>query len=196
MKNKLLILLFSCIQLIFLKPWIQCKSFLYDYHFSFYDLELQLIDAVNKDRNLPIFIARFFHNKASQFVIDIYKRYTHFLDLRLLITLLSFVGFFGVLLGIWYFIESKKRNWKIGLLIFLTFLAPFVEVLINPKLPFILKLIIIATPFNVLSIYGHVQFISKHKSLLVLPIYILLIVLSIAWITVIPDQAFNYCTKR
>ncbi len=176
-----------------LKAWLVCKNFFDYYHFSLFDLELQLIYAINHDQGLNVFIARMFHNKLLQFFIDVYKRYTHFLDPQLLITLLSFAGLFGVLVGIWYFLKSGKRNKKILFLILISFLFPLLEVITNFKINFIFKLLLIAMPFMALSIYGHLEFIKSQNKFIYIPVYLILIILSLSWLILIPDQALKYC---
>lgn len=181
------------VQLIPLKAWMGCKNFFDYYHFSLYDLELQLIYAINHDQGLPVLLARTFHNKLLQFFIDVYKRYTHFLDPQLLITLLTFVGAFGVVISIWYFLNSQNRNKKLGFLILVSFGIPLLEVLINFKLPFIYKILVVAIPFNLLSLFGHYMFLRPKNIKTVLLIYFILIVLSVCWIILIPDQVLKYC---
>ncbi len=198
MKNKktlTLVISLLSIQIFSLKAWLMCRNFVDSYHFSLYDLVLQINDGARHNEGVPVFLVRVFHNKVLQFVIDVYRRYTHFFDWQLLITLISFVGLFGVLLGIWYFVDSKKKNKFVGFLILAMFLTPFIEMLFNPRIDFDLKLFLIAVPFQTVSSIGHYQFMNKHKSLLTLFIYIALIILSIAWIAIIPGQAFRYCAK-
>ena len=188
MNKFLLIILLLIIQIFQTRIWIQCKSFADYYHFSFYDLELQLIYAINHDSGLPVFVARAFHNKVLQGGIDIYKRYTHFLDWQLLITLLSFVGVFGILLSIWSFLNNQKKDKKIGFLILAAFLFPFIEVVINPNLPFAFKLFVIVFPFTLLSILGHYFFIKKYNFKKIIIVYFILSFLSIAWLLLLPEQ--------
>lgn len=194
MKLRILIISISILlQVVSLKAWLVCKNFFDYYHFSLFDLELQLIYAINHDQDLNIFIARMFHNKLLQFFIDVYKRYTHFLDPQLLITLLSFIGLFGVLVGIWYFLNSRKRNKKVLFLILISFIFPLLEVIINFKINFVLKLLLIAMPFMTLSLYGHLEFIKSQNKFICIPVYLILIILSLSWLILIPDQALKYC---
>ncbi len=193
MKIKIIIALIILFQLVPLKAWALCKNFFDFYHFTVFDLELQLIYAINHDQELPVLLARTFHNKLLQFFIDVYKRYTHFLDPQLLITLLTFVGVLGVLLAIWYFLNSKKKNRKVFLLIILSFLIPLIDVIFNLSFPFIFKLLLVAIPFNILSVYGHMKFLDSGNKKLVYVTYFILILLSVYWMISIPDQALKYC---
>lgn len=183
------------IQILPIKLWNLCKNFLDYYHFSSYDLELQLIYAINHDYELPIIVARIFHNKASQFAIDFYKRYTHFFDWQLFITSISLVGVIGFLFGIWYFLSSSKKDKRIGIVLVLAFVLPVFEVLFNPNLPFFFKFLLIFTPFHLVSLYGHYRFIKAHKIRVSVIVYILLLILSLIWILLMPDQSYKYCLK-
>jgi len=195
MKNKKLfsVIFLLAFQLLPLRFWVNCKSFLDTIYFSAYDLELQIIDLIHKDASVPIFVARFFHNKVTQFALDVYKRYTHFLDIGFFASFITFVGIFGMLLGIWYYLNSKKKDKRIGLIILLSFVIPFIEVLFNPVLPFTFKVILIIIPFQVLSAYGHYQFIKKKRSKLITTVYLILIIISIIWIFFLPDAVYKYC---
>ncbi len=183
------------IQLLPIRLWNLCKNFLDYYHFSSYDLELQLIYAINHDYELPIIVARIFHNKASQFAIDFYKRYTHFFDWQLFITSISLVGVFGFLLGLWYFLNSERKDKRIGIGILLAFTLPIFEVLFNPNLPFFLKFLLIFAPFHLVSLYGHYRFIKACRTRTSIIVYFFLLVLSLIWILLMPDQAYKYCLK-
>lgn len=196
MKNRnILVIPLLLIQLLFLRFWLSCRDFFDYYHFSPYDLELQINEAVSYDGNLPVLIVRFFHNKGTQFVIDVYKRYTHFLDIQLLIALLSFVGLFGLALGVWYFLSEKKKNMKLGVLILSAFLLPLIEVIMNFNLPFVVRLIIIALPFNIISVYGHLRFVKASRPHLVPLTYIALIALSFLWLFIMKSEVFKYCVR-
>lgn len=190
--NKFLLIPLLVVQLLPLKLWLQCKDFMDYYHYSTYDLELQLIYAINHDSGLPVFIARAFHNKVLQGAIDIYKRYTHFLDWQLLITLITLVGVFGVILSIWYFLNQKKKDRRIAGLIILVFLVPFVEVVIHPNLTFPVKLFLMAMPLNLLSFLGHFTFIKKINSKKAVFVYLILITVSVGWM-MLPSQVLKYC---
>jgi hypothetical protein len=195
MKDKKIIsvLFLLVFQLTPLRLWLKCKSFLDSIHFSYYDLKLQMIDLIHKDVSVPIIAVRFFHNKITQFTLDIYKRYTQFLDIGFFASFITFVGSFGMLMGIWYFLNSKKKDKRIAMVIFLSFFFPFIEVLVNPSLPLFIKIILIFAPFQILSAYGHYQFIKEKKSKLIIIVYSILIIISIIWIFFLPGAVYKFC---
>jgi hypothetical protein len=197
MKNRNLFVAFLLLifQLIPLWFWTNCKSFIDSFHFSYYDLTLQLTDLTHKDSSLPIFVTRSLHNKIVQGVLDLYKRYTQFFDIRLFITLFTFVGLFGLFFAIWYFLNSPKKDKRVGFLFLLALMLPLIEVLINPILPFVIKILIIAAPFEILSLYGHYQFLKRKNLKFLIPVYLVLILLSLLWILLLPDILYNYCVK-
>src|SRR5438046_588964 len=110
MKKILLLPIAFCYYFAF-RAWLACIDMMDYYHFSSFDLKLQITNLITYDFDQQIFVTRFFHNKIVQFALDLYKRYTHFFDPLLFISLLSFVGFVGVLLGVWYFLKAKKKNY-------------------------------------------------------------------------------------
>lgn len=174
--------------------WLQCRDLMYYYHFTSLDLRLQIINLITYEYKQGVLVARIFHNKPVQFVIDIYKRYTHFFDPQLFITLLSFAGFVGLIFGFWYFFKNKKSR-PAWFLFILMFLLPLAEVLINLKIDFPIRIIAISLPFIIFSIFGHLQFMKNHKSLGVVVFYIILFLITAGWFLNFPHDAFNYCTK-
>jgi hypothetical protein len=197
MKKLIFIIPLLFIQLIPVRFWGQCQRFLDTYHFSLYDLELQLIYAINHDYELPIFLARVFHNKLVQFFLDIFKRYTHFFDIQLFFTAITLVGLFGYILAIWYFLIAKKKDLRIAILILISVITPLIEVLFNPDLPFLIKFISIFLPFHLLSIFGHYNFIKKNlsKKILVFLVYLVLISITMLGFLEISKTVSNYCVK-
>jgi hypothetical protein len=196
-KKEISLFLILIFQLIPVNVWFSCKSFLDNIHFSYYDLQLQLIELNSRDASSSsVYVTRFFHNKATQFVLDVYKRYTQFLDIRLFVTLMTFVGVFGILLAFWYFLGSKKKDVRVGILILISFLTPLVEVVLNPDIPFMFKFIIFIVPFEILSLYGHYQFLKQKKAKILIPIYFVLIIFSILWLFTLPDLVYSFCVKR
>ena len=192
--KKLLIFLLSIVNIVYLRYWLSCVDLNYVYHFSAYDLQLQVIDAIHTDTS-SIFVTRFFHNKISLFVLDVFKRYTHLLDIQLLICLISFAGFFGLLLGFWYYFNSKNKKIYITLSLLIFFLFPLLEVIFNFKIAFLIKILIFWIPLFIISSFGNWSFIRSKNTKIVFFIYLILIVLSILWLINFPQLAYTYCTK-
>ncbi len=193
--RNLFILLIIFIQALSLKTWLSCKNFLDYYHFSLTDLTLQVNYALMSDGDESIIVAHLLHNKLVQFVLDIYKRYLHFFDLQMIITLIGFLSLVGLVLGIWYLVNSKKKNIFVIVFALLIFVFPLIEIIFNLPFPFILKIIFITIPMLMVSIYGHYHFIWEKNIRIVILVYLLLITLSLLWLFILPEQAFKYCIK-
>lgn len=192
--KKIIIIPIVILNILTLKVWYFCTSFNYVYHFSFSDVQLQINDLTPPDSG-SIFITRLFHNKLIQSVLDLYKRYTYFLDLNLLVSLLSFAGLVGFVLGVWYFLSSKKKKHLI-VLFALALLMPMVEVLLNLNLNFPVKLLLVGLPLELISIYGHFRFIQENrKSVLLWGFYVIIFIISMLLILSYPHSAYNYCSK-
>ena len=190
--KKLILFLILLVQLFALKPWFLCRNFIY--HFSMLDLNLQLIDAIHTDYG-PILVTRIFHNKPVFFILDIYRRYLHFIDVQLLTVLLSLVGIFGFISGLWYFLNTKKKEKVLSILILWAFIFPLLEIIFDFKLDFPIKLGIFWFPFVVISTWGHWKFISSKKLRSVVFIYLILMALSVGLLISYPNDAFLYCYK-
>ena len=69
----ILVSLILILQIVSLKPALGCRDFSSYFHFSSYDLKLQIEDAVHNDVGIPLWQARFFHNKLTFFILDIFR---------------------------------------------------------------------------------------------------------------------------
>lgn len=192
--KKLILFLSIVFPLYSFSLWKKCVDFASVYHFSRYDLELQLTDAIHTDTG-PLILTRIFHNKPVFLLLDIFKRYTSLLDINLFVSILSLVGIVGVGLGIWYLL-SYKKSYLSGFLILLILLFPLV-VVVNPSLPFKFLLPLFFSPFFLLGAYGHYKFIEENRLKKVLPIfYLVLFILSLLMIFAYPQSAYTYCATQ
>lgn len=190
--KKVVLLFIIFVQIFALKPWLLCRDFIY--HFSILDLNLQLIDAIHTDTG-PLLLTRVFHNKPVFFILDIYRRYVHFIDPQLLIALLSLVGFFGLILGIWYFFDSKKKNKLIGFMLLLGFVYPLFEIFLDFKINFLIKIGIFWFPFMIISAWGNWRLIKSKSLTSAVFIYIVLILISIGLLINYSNSVSLYCYK-
>ena len=143
----------------------------------------------------PSLLQEFFTINPFFLVLDIYRRYLNFIDVQLLTVLLSLVGIFGFILGLWYFLNTKKKEKVLTILILWAFIFPLLEIIFDFKLDFPIKLGIFWFPFVVISTWGHWKFISSKKLRSVVFIYLILIALSIGLLISYPNDAFLYCYK-
>lgn len=174
--------------------WKKCLDFASVYHFSRYDLELQLIDAIHTDTG-SLIVTRIFHNKPVFLLLDIFKRYTLVLDVNLLVSMLSLVGVVGVVLGLWYLL-SQRRKYLSCLLILVLMLLPLI-VVINPGVPFKFLLPMFFVPFFLLSALGHYRFIEEYRlKKMLLIFYLVLFILSLVMVIAYPQSAYTYCVTQ
>lgn len=163
--KKLLIGIVLILQLTLLKNLSSCWDFKSDFHFSSYGLKLKIEGEINNDVGLPFFVVRFFHNKINFFILDIYKRWLFFWDLPFLLSHLSIIGVFGLLVEIYYLFNSiikKEKKSDIFLFIYIIFL-PFSEIIFSPKLSFLIKICLIIIPRQIFSLLGLWKFLTRER---------------------------------
>lgn len=194
MRKKVLVIVVFAIEFISLQQWFLCKRFKDFIHFSSINLNLYLDDLIHNDIGVPLSVIRIFHNKAVVVITLLFKNYLQFWDIRFAVNLFSLVGYFGIILGFWYIFNEDKRKWYIYIVLFILFFLPLIEVLFEPNFYFPLKVILIALPYQVFSLFGAWQFLRKDSTLRAF-ILIFLIIISMWWYFVLQNDVFNYCVK-
>jgi len=149
---------------------------------------------VNNDSGIPPIIVRFFHNKITVFM-DVFTRYyLRFWDFRFTLNLLSVVGCFGLVLGFWYLLNGnfgkKKYLWVI--LAFLL-LIPLIEIMLEPNINIILRMIIVALPLQIFSVFGVWQFLKNDPRRFRVLFIICLLFVSAWWISILFNDISGYC---
>jgi len=185
----ILILLFLSTQLINLSFWTKCFSLQYFFHFSSYDLGLQLLSAIHNDSGLPLILTRILSNKLDFFLIDIFSAYLQFFDPQFLISLFSLLGFLNIFAGILFAIKDKRKLPKILIIVFL--LIPFLEIFSNSHFFFVLFYFSFAILGLLLSFYGTMQFLVKFSSSN--KVFIFLLAISLLWILFLSNNVHYYC---
>jgi len=183
------------LQLLALKPGLNCYDFSSDFHFSAFDLKLQIEEAIHNDIGISLFWVRFFHNKLTFFVLDVFRRFLMFWDFQFLLSFLLPIGILGFLVGIYYSLVNNNRKKKRGLLFvlcYLLFISLF-EIIFSPKLKFLIKLLFLIIPSQFFSLFGLLKFLQKNKRNVFMVIILLLI--SIWWTLVFPSEFGRFCVK-
>ncbi len=178
-----------------LKTWTVCKN-LSDEFFHFFSsrFNLELNGFIYQDKNIPIKLIRFFHNKPAAFIIGVFDRYLHFWDSLFLINLLSISGFFFLLYGLWNLAVTKKYKELVSLISFSIILS-FLEIFLNLKINFVVKLILISIPYQILVVFGFWSFIRRHKSIKISMGVLFLSAISGLWILTFPHDVLKYCVR-
>jgi hypothetical protein len=191
--NYVLIVIILVLQFIYLRPGLQCWDWNSSYHFSLYDVKLQVDAAIRADKNVPILFTRAMHNKATYLVLDIFKRLMLFMDFRFLVSYLLPAGLFGLMTAVFLIIKEKllRNNWLDFwvVLLFYSLGVRLFEIIISPNFSFVLKLILMVLPQLILAAYGIYRQLKEKKYWLV----IVLILISGLWIKVFPKEILNFC---
>lgn len=187
------IIIFSAIliQLMFLYKWVDKTSFLDKYHYSSPFLQIKIDNAIHNDINQPIGLIRFYHNKISFFLNDIFDRWLLYYDIKLVVILISPVGAFGFYIGIFNLLFTKKTALS-KILLFFIFSLPVMETLFKPDVDFSIKIALLTFSYIFVSFIGLTKFFpAKLISLRCLSI-IILIWISALWLFIFPADFINF----
>jgi len=194
MKKIFIFILFILLILYRLYQFSICKSYTDIFHYSssvfaFYDSEF-----FHNDNSGPFWLIRFFHNKITIFLPLVFHTYLRFWDTVFLVDFLTFVGVFGLVLGIWYICTGKRKK-SLFILLGLILVTPFVEIFFSEKLPFLLRLLILWIPLQLTSFYGIKKYLSAKANWKRYILFLLLVVISILWILGLNTSMYSYCIK-
>lgn len=204
MIKKLILFAIIFTELIVIKPWTPCVSLKNEFNFSYKQLTIEIDDAIHNDSNLPIVYTRFFHNKPVFLIRTIINKWLNFFDINFLINSMSPIGFFGLLLGFWYIVISKKILVFSYIALFIV-IIPFFEIVLFYNSNILLKFIYIFLPRILLSVWAFNKFLSDkistaNKQYYFLGEYtkeffiIVIIFFSILWFSLFQDNIKNiYC---
>ena len=194
MNFRYVILIFLVILFAYLlKTHLSCSNYNGNFHYSFYVNSFHLNELISSEDQVPIFVARLFHNKITIFLFDIFNRYIQFFNVNYLINILGLAGLFG-LFYFYYSISAFKAGRKIvRIFAIVTLLLPFLEIFQLTKQTFFLKILYLILPYQAITLMGFSFFLKQNKPISY-AIYFLLLLMSIGWIMVFQREALNFCT--
>lgn len=194
MKLKYFYLIFLCIifglllNLIFI-----CKNYNGNFHFENHVISFHLNELIQTEESTSITITRFFHNKISVFIFDLFSRYLQFFNIFYLINILSIFGVFGLFYFYFSIFKEEKINKFFKFFSIILLLIPFLEIFQFNKHVFVIKIIMLIIPYQIASFLGILFFIRKGDFIKIL-ICSLLILLSIGWFIVFNKEILSFCT--
>lgn len=196
MKRKITLIIVSfVIENIVLAKWfIYCKELKDVLRITTPQITEYITRDIHNEQQVPLFIIRFFYNKVSETIFWGLKPYLRFWDVSYFVSLLSLIGCIGILFGIGYFLIQKKKPLSVSVLFIWLFLITLFEVFFHPNTFYTLRLILIAVPLELISLFGLWMALTKNKA--VLPIIIIGIALSILLLSFYPTDFLNYCIGR
>lgn len=156
-----LILIFI-IQVTALLPWFACSDFTIPVHFSSFDLGLRLIENIHNDVGVPLQEVRMYHNKVTGSLFDIFGHYIQFWNISFLAKFVSLAGVVGLVAGLSYFF-TKKKNWMLWSAFSYLLVVPFIEMFGFTKLPYLVRLVLVAMPFVIWSLFGYWNLLKEKK---------------------------------
>jgi hypothetical protein len=175
---------------LYLSYWFNCyldsKFF-----FSPLDLKLRIIFDVRTDQNVPLIVARLFHNKLTQGSTDIFNAYFHFWDIRFLLMLLSPFTLFFIFFKIFNLIKSGfGLSFYEKVILFLCLISPM-PIIFNLIGNRIITVIIFAFPLIFMSLSGLFLFIKRH--LYAWAYCIFLIAISLWYMFILNSKIIEFC---
>ncbi len=176
-----------------LKTHLSCIDYNGNFHYFSQVVSFHLNELTSSDRQVPIFIVRFFHNKVSVLLFDIFNRYIQFFTVFYLINILSFVGLFGLFYFYFSFFAQRIENKWTKIFAVILLLLPFLEIFQLMKQAFIIKIFYLILPYQVAAYIGIFLFL-KQKKHISYGICFLLLLLSIGWIIVFRHESLSFCT--
>ncbi len=183
LKIIILLILILIVQAFALLPWFTYTDVSAPVHFSSFDLELRLIENIHNDVGVPLQEVRMFHNKVTGSLFDTFGHYLQFWNLTFLDKFISLAGVVGLGAGLYYFF-TKKKNWILWLTFGYLLVAPFIEIFGFTKLPYLVRLVLVAMPFVIWSLWGYWNLLKEKK-------------ISVKWIIVllVVSLWFQFCVQ-
>jgi hypothetical protein len=128
---------------------------------------------------------RFFHNKISYLFFRLIEYYIVLIDFDFLIPIISLAGTLGFYLGCYFLIKDYGEKGLLLLTSWFLLIYPYLILIFSLKIVFIWKVILIALPYQLLSIFGFLSlekiFNSPRQKLLFSFLWLVLILLSVGW---------------
>ncbi len=176
-----------------LKTNLSCLNYNGNFHYSPNLVSFHLNELTTGDHQVPIFVVRFFHNKISVLMFDIFSRYIQFFNVFYLINIVGLAGLFGLLYFYFSFFSRKVKNKFIKIFGVLILLFPFLEIFQLIKLSFFFRTLYLILPYQAAAFMGFFFFLKQRKPASYIICFFLLL-LTIAWIIVLRRESLNFCT--
>ncbi len=176
-----------------LKTHLLCVDYNGNFHYSSHVASFHLNELTTGDHQVPIFMVRFFHNKISVLLLDIFNRYIQFFNIFYLVNILGIAGTFGLLYFYFSLFSQKIRNKFIRIFGLIILLLPFLEIFQLIKQAFLLKITYLFLPYQIAALLGFFFFL-KQKKTVSYTICFLLLLLTIGWTIVFQNDALSFCT--
>lgn len=191
MPQSILIVLTAVIEIVFLQVWSTCHNLSDKFHFSIFDANLKLQEAITNDVGYSTYAARFFHNKVIVYGTEFLNKYILFWDVRFDVLLFSLIGYFGILYGLWLLITTRRNYVKRLIILGIVLLLPLIEIF-QLFQPFQVRFVITILPMYVISLFGLWQFMKRYKRKGLISLFVLLL-LSLWYGSVLHNDFNNYC---
>lgn len=192
--RKVLIIVALVIELFSITRWQGCWLFKDIFYFTLPTLSARVIDAINLNRGMPFLLTHIMHNKILYFFWGSLQILLQYFDARFLREFIGIIGFFGVVFAIWYLFTSLRKNFYLWGLFLFCLIISFIEMIFQPNIIYIWKLLIFGSAFQLFSLIGLWQFL-KHKNKKRYFFIALLLIISILTLILFPLSYQAFCLK-
>jgi len=194
MKSKYFILIFLVVLFTYLlKTHFSCANYNGNFHYSSHVITFHLNEIITTENQTSIFIVRFFHNKITVLMLDIFSRYIQFFNIFYLINIVGLAGLFGLFYFYFSFFTQKLKNIFIKIFGITILLLPFLEIFQLTKQGFFLKILFFILPYQIAAFIGFFISLNQRNRVSYI-IYFLLLLISIGWIIVFQNELLSFCT--
>jgi multisubunit Na+/H+ antiporter MnhE subunit len=167
-KEYIILLIVWFVELFAYQRWFGCWLFQTNFYFTKETLTIQLINATNADKGMPLLLVRALHNKALAFPWGLVQTLLQYFDVRFLIEFIGFIGAVGIALAIWYLCTKARKNYFFWGVFVVTILICLIEMFFQPHIVYAWKMIGFGIVYQLLSLFGIWMFIksdNKHQKL-------------------------------
>lgn len=185
------------VELFAFQRWFGCWLFQSNFYFTKETLSIQIINATNADKGMPLFIVRALHNKALALPWGLGQTLLQYWDSRFLVEFIGFIGAIGIGLAVWYLVTKSRRNYFFWGIFGIAILFALIEMFFMPHIVYAWKMYAFGLVYQLLSLFGIWKFLDKKNNHLkwryiIVFIFCLISLLSV-WL--FPLQYQMFCLK-
>lgn len=183
------------IELVAFTRFFHCWLFTQTFYFTRDSLTATLINSINDDKGMPLFLIRMLHNKVLLLPWGLGQALMQYWDGRFLEEFIGVVGAFGVLCAMWYLVTKHRKNILGWVLVGLGILLPLTEIYIIPHVRFEWRMTAISIVFQALSLFGIYYFLSQPQKKWRYIVLSGILVISLLFLFFLPLTYQNFCLK-
>ncbi len=189
----LLIIILVFVEWFVLWQWTTCGTLSGNFYFSQEKFDLTITEYIHNDKNIPVAITRLYHNKPIIFLYETLSIGLGYVSLPFLITLISFGGVIGAIIGVYYAFEKKRRLFWLFVLGYAGLVGSII--FFHSLLPSLILPFLLALPLQLLSLFGVWHFSKNNNKFIAVAFLLLLIIISFGWNHIFTQDIQMFCFR-